>query len=90
MLGQTSMEVNKSISKINDLLSKQLNSQEVGSLVQNQTRTEKAVGNSWRDHLQRFKMQDPDEQFRAIRESAGFIGPVSVGIYYRSSDDVND
>ena len=76
--------------KINDLSSKQLNSQEVGSLVQNQTRTEEAAGNSWRDHIQRFKMQDPDEQFRAIRESAGFIGPVSVGMYYRSSDDVND
>ena len=76
--------------KINDLLSKQLNSQEVGSLVQNQTRTEEAAGNSWRDHIQRLKMLDPHEQFRAIRESAGFFGPVSVGMYYRTSDDVND
>ena len=50
------MGVDKSTSKDNDQLSKQLNPQEVGSLVQNQTWTEEAAGNSWRDHLQRFKM----------------------------------
>ena len=30
------------------------------------------------------------EQFRSIYESAGFIRPVSVEIYYRTSDDMND
>ena len=59
-------------------------------LVQNQTRTEEAAGNSRRDHLQRFKMLDPDEQFCTICESAGFIRPVSVGMYYRTSDFLND
>ena len=89
MLRQTSMGVDKSISKMSDQRSKQLNPQEVGSLVQNQTRTEEAPGNSWRDHLQRFKMLDPDEQFRTICESVGFIRPASVGMYYRTSNDTN-
>ena len=80
MLGQTSMGVDKSIPKVNDQLSKELSPQEVGSLVQNQTRTEEAAGNSWRDHLQRFKMLDPDEPLRAICESAGFRRPVSVAM----------
>ena len=35
-------------------------------------------------------MLDPDEQFRTIYESARFIRPVSVGMYYRTGDDVND
>ena len=49
---------------------KQLNPQEVGSLVQNETRTEEAAGISWHDHLRRFNMLDPDEQFRKFCESA--------------------
>ena len=90
MLGQTSLRVNKSISKVNDQLSKHLDPQEVASVVQNQTRTEEAA-NIWRrDHLQRFKMLDPDEQVRAINESAGFIRPVFVGMYHRIGDDVNN
>ena len=84
MLGQTSLRVDKSISKVNDQLSKHLDPQEFGSLVQNQTRTEEAAGNCWRDHIQRFKMLDPDKQVRAINESAGFIRPVFVGMYYRT------
>ena len=67
--------MDKSFSKVNDQLSKLLDRQEIGSLVQNQTWTDDAAGNSWRDHLQRFKMQDPDAQFRTICESAGFIRP---------------
>ena len=51
---------------------------------------QEAAGNCWRDHLQRFKMLDPDEQDRTIYESAGFIRPVSVGMYNRTGDDVND
>ena len=35
-------------------------------------------------------MLDLDEQFRTIYESAGFTRPVSVGMYYRTGDDVND
>ena len=35
-------------------------------------------------------MLDHDEQFRTIRESAGFMRPVSVEMSYRTSDDVND
>ena len=45
---------------------------------------------TWRDHLQRFKMLDPDEQFRTIYESARFVRPVSVEMYHRTSDDVYD
>ena len=71
MLGQTSLEVHKCISKVNDQFSKQLNRQEVGSLVQNQSRTEEAAGNCWRDHLQRFKMLDLDEQFWTNYEVIG-------------------
>ena len=90
MLVQTFLGVDKSISNVNDQLTKQLNPQEVGFLVQNQMKSEEAAGNSWRDHLQRCKMLDPDEQFRTIGESAGFIRPISVGMYYRTSDDMND
>ena len=53
-------------------------------------REQEAAGNCWRDHLQRFKMLDLDEQFGTIYESAGFIRAVSVGMYYRTGDDVND
>ena len=35
-------------------------------------------------------MLDPNEQFRKICESARFIRPVSVGMFYRTSDDMND
>ena len=55
-----------------------------------ESRTEKSAGNSCLDHLQRFKMLDPDEQFRTICESARFIRPVSVGSYHGTSDDIND
>ena len=90
MPGQTSLGVDKSSSKVDDQLTKHLDPQEVGSVVQNQTRTEEAAGNCWRDHIQRFKMLDPDKQVRAINESAGFIRPVSVGMYHRTGDDVNN
>ena len=77
MPGQTSLGVDKSISKANDHLSKQLNSQEIGSLVQNQKRTEEVAGNSWRDHLQRFKINNsvqsvnqPDAQDQSLLECA--------------------
>ena len=43
MLGQTSMVVDRSISKVKDHILKELNPQEVGPLVQNQTRTEEAT-----------------------------------------------
>ena len=51
---------------------------------------EEAAGNSWRGHLQRFKMLDPGEQFRTLFESAGFMRPVSVALRCRTSDDVKD
>ena len=78
------------ISKMKDQSSKHVNPQAVGSFVQNQTRTEKAAVNCWRDNLQRSKMLDPDEQFRTICESAGFTRPVSVGMYCTTRDDMND
>ena len=56
----------------------------------NQTRTEEAAGNCCRGHLLRFKMLDSDENNSAICESDGIIRPVSVGMYYRTSDDMND
>ena len=40
--------------------------------------------------VQRFKLLDTDGQFRTIYESAGFIRLVYVGMYCRTSDDVND
>ena len=89
-LGQTSTGVIKSMSKVNDQLSTQLNPQEIGSMVQNQMRTHAAAGNCWRDHLQRFKVLDPHEQFRTICESPWFIRPVSVGMCHRTSDGMND
>ena len=88
VLGQTHLGVDKSSSKVDDQWSKHLDPQEVGSLVQNQTRTEEAAVNCWRDHLQRFKMLDLDQQFRTIYESVGFTRAVSVGMHYRTSDDM--
>ena len=35
-------------------------------------------------------MLDLDEQLQTIFESAGFMRSVSVGMYYRTGDDVND
>ena len=87
MPGQTSLGVDKSISKVNEQLTKHLDPQEVGWY---KTRTEEAAENCWRDHLERCKMLDPDEQFSTIYESVGLIRPVSVGMYYRSGDDMND
>ena len=52
------------------------------TLSQIQTRTEEAAGNYWRDHLQLFKMLDPDEPIRTIYEAAGFIRIVSVGMHH--------
>ena len=66
MLRQTSTGVDRSSSEENDQLSKQLNPQEVGSLARNEPKTEGAAGNSWGDHLQRFEMMNPDEQFFTI------------------------
>ena len=43
--------MNMSISEENEQLSKQLDQQEVGSLVRNQAKTEGASGNCWRDHF---------------------------------------
>ena len=60
ILGQTSLSVDTSISRVNDQLSKNLDPQEVGSSVQNPTRTEGAAGNSLHDHLQQFKGLDPE------------------------------
>ena len=35
-------------------------------------------------------MLDPDDQFLTIYESVGFIRAVSVGMHYRTGDDLND
>ena len=51
MHGQTSSGVDRSMSEENVQLSKQLDPQEVGSLVRNQPKTEGAAGNCWRDHF---------------------------------------
>ena len=74
---------------MNDQLSKKLDPQEVGSLVQNPTRTEEAAGNSLHDHPQQFKGLDPGVQFRVLGESAGFMRRVSVGMRHRTIQDVN-
>ena len=58
ILGHTSAGVDRSSSEENDQLSKQLNPQEVGSLVRHQPKTEGVAGNSWGDHLQRFDMMN--------------------------------
>ena len=90
MHDQTSTGVDRSISEENDQHSKQLDPQEVGSLVRNQPKTEGAAGQCWRDHLQRFEMMNPDGQRRTVSEEAGFTRPVSKGMYYRTGEDVND
>ena len=90
MRGQTSAGVDRSISKENDQLSKQLDPQEVGSLARNQPQTPGAAGNCCRDHLQRLEMMNPDEQLQTVCEQAGFIRPVSEGMYYRTGVNVND
>ena len=74
--------VDRSTSEEIDQISKQLDPQEVGSLVWNQPMTEEAAGNCWRDHLQRFEMMNLDEQFHTVREEAGSKRPVSKGMYY--------
>ena len=78
------------ISKENDQFTKQLDQQEVGSLVRYQPKTEGVAGNCWHVHLQRFEMMNPDEQLRTVCEEAGFIRTVSKRMYYRTSEDVND
>ena len=88
MHDQTSTGVDGSISEENDQLSKQLDPQEVGSLVRNQPKTEGVAGNCWQDHLQRFEMVNQDEQLRTVCEEAGFIRPVSKRMYFRTGEDV--
>ena len=90
MHGQTSTGVDSSISEENDQLSKQLDPQEVGSLVRNQPKTEGDAGNCCCDHLQRFDMMNPDAKLRTVREEAGFIRPVSKRMYYITGEGVND
>ena len=63
---------------------------EESSLVQHPTRTEGAAGNSWPDHLQRFKGLDPEAQVRRIYESAGLMRRVSVKMRYRTIEHVKD
>ena len=80
MYGQTSTGVERSISKENDQLTKQLDPQQVGSLVRNQPKTEGVAGNCWHVHLPRFEMMNPDEQLRTVCEEAGFKRTVSRGM----------
>ena len=87
---QTSLEVDNSFSRVNDQLSEKLDPQEVNSLVQNPTRTETVAGNSLHDHLWRCQILDPEDQVRKIWESAGFMRRITVGIRYRTIEDVND
>ena len=82
--------VDKSFSRVNDQLSEKLGPQEVNSLVQNPTRTEGVAGNSLHDHLRRFQGLDPEGEVRKVWESAGFMRRITVGIRYRTIEDVND
>ena len=82
--------VDRFISKENGQQTQQLDSQEIGSLVRNQPKTEGVAGNCWHVHLQRFEMMNPDEQLRTVCEEAGFLRTVSEGMCYRSGEDVND
>ena len=80
----------KCISREDDQLSKILNPQEVDSLVRNPTWTQGAAWNSLHEHLKRLKGLDPEVQFRKIWESAGLMRRVSVGMRYRTIQDVNN
>ena len=82
--------MDRSISEENDQLTKQLDPQQVGSLIRNQPKTGVDVGKCWHVHLQRFEMMNPDEQLRTVCEEAGFIRTVSQKMYYRTSEDVHD
>ena len=73
ILGQISLSVDKSISRVNHKLSKKLDPQEVDSLVQNPTRTDGAPGDRLRDYLQQVKGLEPEVQFTKIRKLAGFM-----------------
>ena len=44
------------------------------------TRTKEAPGNSLHGHLERFRRLQPEDPFRKIYESAGFMRRVSVGM----------
>ena len=79
-----------SISEENEQLSQQLGAQEVGSFTKSSPRTKGAVGNCWREHLQRFEMLTPEEQLRTVSERAGFIRTVSKGMHHQTGEDVND
>ena len=82
--------VDRIISTGNDQLTKQLDRQEVGSLIRSQPMTEGVAGNCWHVHLQRFAMMNPDEQLCTSGEGAGFLRTVSKDMYYRTGEDVND
>ena len=75
MHGQTSTGVDRSVSEENDQHTKQLDPQEVGSLVRNQTESKQTAA---------------DEQLRTVCEEARFTRTVSKGMYYRTGEDVND
>ena len=76
--GQTSSGVDGSSARMNGQSSKRLNPQRSGFL--DTEPKEEVAGHSWHDHLRRFNLLDPDEQFRKFCESAGFIRCVSVGM----------
>ena len=78
------------LSEEEDQLSTQLNPQENGTLAGNQPKTKGASGNCWRDHSQRSELMNPDEQLRTVCEGAGFMRPVSEGMYCRIGEDVTD
>ena len=77
----------KSVTKKNDQLSKKLDPQEVDLLVLNPMRIKEAAGNSLHDHLRGL---DPEEQFRKIYESGDFMKRTSVGMRYRTIQDLNN
>ena len=76
--GQTSSGVDGSSARMNGQSSKRLHPQRSGFL--DTEPKEEVAGHSWHDHLRRFNLLDPDEQFRKFCESAGFIRCVSVGM----------
>ena len=79
-----------SISGDDEHLSQQLKPQEVGSLARRSPKTQGVVGNCWREHLTRFEMVTPEEQFRIVSERAGFVRTVSKGTYYKTGENVDD
>ena len=90
ILGPTHLSMEKSVAKVNDQLPQKLEPQELDTSVQTPRRNDEASGDRLRIHHQRFEDLSNEIQITKACESAGFIKRVSIGMYYKTLQDVND